>query len=333
MPEYAVAAAAAVVAVVALEVWVLGSGLFRRPAYWVAMAIVVAFQVLVDGWLTKLSAPIVLYDGDQVTGVRLPWDIPVEDFFFGFALVTLVLALWERARTDTPRGAERELGHGRRARRRMAPRLGPRGRRRTLSAAAPVCARISVIVPARDEAARLPRLLDSLAADAQPYEVLVVDDRSTDGTAAVARAAGATVVPAERPAGWSGKAYACWAGAQAAQGDLLVFLDADVEPAPGAVGAWRRPLRVAAAWCPPTRCTGSGDPTNCCRLAQASWPCSAPAPETGRCAGAGVGRWPSGPPWRYRTVPTGASVGTGSCGARSRTISPWPPPRTGPTFP
>jgi lycopene cyclase domain-containing protein len=98
-----VAAAAAVVAVVALEVWVLGSGLFRRPAYWVAMAIVVAFQVLVDGWLTKLSAPIVLYDGDQVTGVRLPWDIPVEDFLFGFALVTLVLALWERARTDTPR--------------------------------------------------------------------------------------------------------------------------------------------------------------------------------------------------------------------------------------
>jgi 4,4'-diaponeurosporenoate glycosyltransferase len=117
------------------------------------------------------------------------------------------------------------------------------GRRRTLPAAPPVGARISVIVPARDEAARLPRLLDSLAADPQPYEVLVVDDRSTDGTAAVACAAGATVVPAERPAGWSGKAYACWIGAQAAQGDLLVFLDADVEPAPGAVGA----LAAAAA--------------------------------------------------------------------------------------
>lgn len=103
MPEYTVAAAAAVVAVVALEVRVLRSGLFRRPAYWVAMAIVFAFQVLVDGWLTKLSAPIVLYDGDEVTGVRVPWDIPVEDFFFGFALLTLVLTLWERARTDIPR--------------------------------------------------------------------------------------------------------------------------------------------------------------------------------------------------------------------------------------
>jgi 4,4'-diaponeurosporenoate glycosyltransferase len=118
------------------------------------------------------------------------------------------------------------------------------GRRRTLpAAAAPVGARVSVIVPARDEGARLPRLLDSLAADPQRYDVLVVDDRSTDGTAAVARAAGVTLVPAERPAGWSGKAYACWAGAQAAQGDLLVFLDADVEPAPGAVGA----LAAAAA--------------------------------------------------------------------------------------
>jgi len=103
VPEYTVGAAAAVVAVVALEVRVLRTGLFRRPAYWVAMAIVLAFQVLVDGWLTKLSAPIVLYDGDEVTGVRKPWDIPVEDFLFGFALLTLVLALWERARTDIPR--------------------------------------------------------------------------------------------------------------------------------------------------------------------------------------------------------------------------------------
>jgi 4,4'-diaponeurosporenoate glycosyltransferase len=112
------------------------------------------------------------------------------------------------------------------------------GRRHTLSgAAAPAGARVSVIVPARNEAGRLPRLLDSLAADLQPYEVLVVDDGSTDGTAAVARAAGVTVVRAERPVGWSGKAYACWAGAQAATGDLLVFLDADVEPAHGAVAA------------------------------------------------------------------------------------------------
>jgi lycopene cyclase domain-containing protein len=61
------------------------------------MGIVFAFQVLVDGWLTKLSAPVVLYDEAGTTGLRVPWDIPVEDFLFGFALLTLVLLLWERA--------------------------------------------------------------------------------------------------------------------------------------------------------------------------------------------------------------------------------------------
>lgn len=91
-------AAIAALGVVAFEVAILRTGLFGRVAYWVTMAIVLGFQVLVDGWLTKLSAPIVLYDEDQTTGVRFPWDIPVEDFVFGFALLTLVLLLWERQR-------------------------------------------------------------------------------------------------------------------------------------------------------------------------------------------------------------------------------------------
>ena len=97
MPEYTIAAVVAVAAVVALEVRMLRTGLFRRAAYWVSMSIVFAFQVLVDGWLTKLSAPVVLYDEAGATGLRVPWDIPVEDFLFGFALLTLVLLLWERA--------------------------------------------------------------------------------------------------------------------------------------------------------------------------------------------------------------------------------------------
>jgi lycopene cyclase domain-containing protein len=106
VPEYSLAAAAAVAAVVALELRLLRTGLLRQPAYWVAMAIVVAFQVPVDGWLTKLSAPIVLYDGDEVIGVRMPWNIPVEDFLFGYALLTLVLALWERLGAATPQRGE-----------------------------------------------------------------------------------------------------------------------------------------------------------------------------------------------------------------------------------
>jgi len=93
---YTAPAVLAVLAVCALEFAALRTGLFRRPAYWLSMVIVVGFQILVDGWLTKLSAPIVVYDDRQTTGIRFPFDIPVEDFLFGFALVTAVLLLWER---------------------------------------------------------------------------------------------------------------------------------------------------------------------------------------------------------------------------------------------
>ncbi|WP_371827535.1 lycopene cyclase domain-containing protein [Amycolatopsis sp. WQ 127309] len=100
---YTVPAVAAVLAVVVLELLVLRTGLLRRPAYWVTMAIVTGFQVPVDGWLTKLSAPIVRYAPGEITGWRFPWDIPVEDFLFGYAMVTAVLLLWERGkpRKDT----------------------------------------------------------------------------------------------------------------------------------------------------------------------------------------------------------------------------------------
>jgi lycopene cyclase domain-containing protein len=86
------------VIVVALEFTVFHTGLFRRRAYWLTMLIVLGFQVLVDGWLTKLSAPVVIYDDRHTSGLRFPFDIPVEDFLFGFTLVTAVLLLWERQR-------------------------------------------------------------------------------------------------------------------------------------------------------------------------------------------------------------------------------------------
>ncbi len=95
---YTVPAVVAVVLVVALEFGLLHTGLFRRPAYWLSMLIVLGFQVPVDGWLTKHSAPIVIYDQRETSGVRFPFDIPVEDFLFGFALVTAVLLLWEGRR-------------------------------------------------------------------------------------------------------------------------------------------------------------------------------------------------------------------------------------------
>ena len=95
-------------------------------------------------------------------------------------------------------------------------------------------ASVSVVVPARDEEASLPALLESLRAlTVRVREVVVVDDASRDATASVARGAGATVLPAgDPPLGWTGKAWACHVGAQSTTGDLLLFLDADTVLAP-----------------------------------------------------------------------------------------------------
>jgi lycopene cyclase domain-containing protein len=95
---YTLPAVAAVLAVCALEFAVLHTGLFRRAAFWLTMVIVLGFQIPVDGWLTKLSAPIVIYNDRHTSGLRFPFDIPVEDFLFGFALVAAVLLLWEHQR-------------------------------------------------------------------------------------------------------------------------------------------------------------------------------------------------------------------------------------------
>jgi 4,4'-diaponeurosporenoate glycosyltransferase len=96
---------------------------------------------------------------------------------------------------------------------------------------------LSVVIPARDEAATLPALLGSIARAGGPaLEVIVVDDASTDGTGEVATSFGATVLRLDGPPpGWAGKPHACARGADAANGDLLVFLDADVRLLPGSL--------------------------------------------------------------------------------------------------
>lgn len=96
MPEYTVLTVVAVVVVITLELAWLRTGIFRSAQYWGAIAIVFFFQCLVDGWLTKLSDPIVLYSPAQFSGIRFPWDIPIEDFGFGFAMVTGTLLAWLR---------------------------------------------------------------------------------------------------------------------------------------------------------------------------------------------------------------------------------------------
>ncbi len=96
---YTISAISVPAAVIAVELTALRTGILRRGRFWGTIAITLAFQVAVDGWLTKLSAPIVLYRPAATSGVRWPWDIPVEDFGFAFAMITLTLALWERSRS------------------------------------------------------------------------------------------------------------------------------------------------------------------------------------------------------------------------------------------
>lgn len=96
--------------------------------------------------------------------------------------------------------------------------------------------RVSIIVPARNEEAALePALRSLLALDYPDYEVITVNDRSTDATGEIMERVSAESGGKLRvinidclPSGWLGKPHAMWRGAQQASGDWLLFTDADV---------------------------------------------------------------------------------------------------------
>lgn len=116
MPEYTVLTVVAVIVVVAVDLSVLRTRLLATTNFWISLAIMWFFQIFVDGWLTKLSSPIVLYDPDQFSGIRVFFDSPIEDFAYGFALILLTLSVWQwlgRRDTDQPATAASAQSHQR----------------------------------------------------------------------------------------------------------------------------------------------------------------------------------------------------------------------------
>jgi len=95
---------------------------------------------------------------------------------------------------------------------------------------------VSVIIPARNEARNIERCVRSILAATYPtIEVIVVDDRSTDGTGDLVERLGGSVRlvrGAELPPGWFGKQWALVQGYRVAQGELLLFTDADTKHEP-----------------------------------------------------------------------------------------------------
>jgi glycosyltransferase involved in cell wall biosynthesis len=105
---------------------------------------------------------------------------------------------------------------------------------------------VSVIIPARDEAHVIGQTVRALLASTYDnFELIVIDDRSTDGTGDVVRAIDdprlLVIAGEEPPPGWLGKPWALHKGSLVARGELLLFVDADILYAPGALAA-------AVAW-------------------------------------------------------------------------------------
>jgi lycopene cyclase domain-containing protein len=89
--SYTVLSLIGVLAAVLVDVAVLRTNLLRRKAFWTSYAIVVFFQLIVNGLLTGLR--IVRYDPNRIIGLKIVY-APVEDLLFGFAMIVLTLSLW-----------------------------------------------------------------------------------------------------------------------------------------------------------------------------------------------------------------------------------------------
>jgi len=90
---YTQIALVAVVIAITFDLYLFNTQLLKRKVFWTSYAIIVSFQLLTNWWLT--SRNIVMYSPDAIVGLRIA-SAPVEDLFFGFALVLGVLSNWIR---------------------------------------------------------------------------------------------------------------------------------------------------------------------------------------------------------------------------------------------
>ena len=88
---YTESAVVAVALVVVLDLVLARTKLLLRKAFWTAYAIVLLFQLIINGVLT--GVPVVRYDRSAIIGLRIVY-APVEDLLFGFAMVVLTLTTW-----------------------------------------------------------------------------------------------------------------------------------------------------------------------------------------------------------------------------------------------
>lgn len=97
--SYTALAVVGMAAAVLVDVFLLRTRLLGRRAFWTAYAIVVFFQLIVNGVLTGRG--VVRYDPATITGLRIVY-APVEDLLFGFAMVLLTLSVWVRLGRGRP---------------------------------------------------------------------------------------------------------------------------------------------------------------------------------------------------------------------------------------
>jgi lycopene cyclase domain-containing protein len=88
---YTAASLLGVLGAVLVDLVVLRTRLVTRAVFWATYPIIIAFQLLSNGILT--GRHIVIYDPDAIIGLRIAY-APVEDLFFGFAMVLLTLSIW-----------------------------------------------------------------------------------------------------------------------------------------------------------------------------------------------------------------------------------------------